>query len=178
MTTDKRPDRGRYLAFAPSLLMGLIGALWVYLDPPRLGQAPALWQQALSGVCLAGILFGSAWVLERTVPAFKRATQGLERALKSLAPSPLACVLLAALSATGEELLFRGALQQHVGIWGQAVLFGLLHPVSKSDISYPLFTAFSALLLGYSVVLNHSLLPAMFAHFAINLHGLWQVRRP
>lgn len=167
----------RYLPFLPSILTGLFGAGWLLYRPADLGPRDDFLGLALTALLLAGGLLGSAWVLERILPSFRSASQLLERTLGWLRPSGLKAVLLAALTATAEELFFRGALQSLIGIWGQALVFGLLHPMPRRAWSYTLYAALSGVAFGYAVTLSGSLWPGIVAHFLINFQGFWALRR-
>lgn len=167
----------RFLPFLPSLLLGAVGGVWVALSPPRFTRDPSLPLVLVSAAALALLLLGAAWLLERRLPSFRHASRLLERALARLRLSPLAALLLAASTAAGEELFFRGGLMQFAGLWGQALLFGALHPVDRRGWSYTLFTFVAGLLFGYAVLVTGSLWTAVLAHFAVNLHGLLSGRR-
>lgn len=174
MTSDR--ELRRWFPFLPSVLFGLAGAVWVALAPPRLAAEATPFAVLLWAAVVAGGLLAGAWLLERTVPSFRWASRLLERALGKLRLSTGAALLLAALTAGGEELFFRGGLMQPLGIWGQALVFGALHPVSRQGWAYTLYTVVAGLVFGYAVVLSGSLWTAVLAHFAINLHGLLSVR--
>lgn len=167
----------RYLPFLPSLLTGLLGAVWLSLYPAHYGPRAELLPLALVSLALTVGLLGAAWVLERTLKSFRYASGLLERTLAQLKPSRLEALLLAALTATAEELFFRGALQSLIGMWGQALVFGLLHPMPRRGWSYTLYAAVSGLVFGYAVTLTGSLWPGLVAHFLINLQGLLELRR-
>jgi uncharacterized protein len=168
----------RYLPFAPSLLLGLLGAAWLLVSPPDYGPRAGLGVLALTAAGLSAGLLGVAWLGERTLPSFRYAAGLLERALAGLRPSPLEAAVFAALTAAAEELFFRGALQSLIGVWGQALVFGLLHPMPQRGWSYTLYAALSGLAFGYAVVLTGSLWPGLVAHFLINFQGLLEVGRP
>lgn len=171
------PAVRRYLPFLPSLLTGLLGTAWLLYRPPDYGPRAGLVALALTAAALTLGLLGGAWLLERTLPSFRYASQLLERALVRLRPSALEATLLAALSATAEELFFRGALQSLIGVWGQALVFGLLHPMPRRGWSYTLYAALSGVAFGYAVTFTGSLWPGLVAHFLINLQGLLELRR-
>ena len=84
---------------------------------------------------------------------------------------------LAAATSLSEELFFRGALLPLVGVWGQALLFGLLHPAPLKGWSYTAYTFIAGLAFGYATLLTGSLWAALLAHFVINLQGFLEVRR-
>ena len=171
------PALRRYLPFVPSVLTGVLGAAWLVYRPADLGPPADTLTLALTAAALTVGLLAGAWSLERTLPSFRYASGLLERALKRLQPSRLEALVLALLSAGAEELFFRGALQSLVGVWGQAVVFGLLHPVPRRGWSYTLYTAVSGLAFGYAVTLTGSLWPGFIAHFLINFQGLLELRR-
>lgn len=166
----------RYLAFAPSLAAGLAGALWLALRPfpyaPRL-EWPWL---ALLGLALGGVLLAGAWVLERSLPSFRATSRELERLLKALRLGRAEAVLLAGVTALSEEALFRGTLLPLLGVWGQALLFGLLHPAGRHGWAYTLYAFTSGALFGYATLLSGSLWPAVLAHALVNAQGLWPRR--
>jgi membrane protease YdiL (CAAX protease family) len=77
--------------------------------------------------------------------------------------------MLAGLSALGEELLFRGVLQPVLGLWGQAVVFGLLHQLAgPSRWIWVTWAAAVGLLFGLLFQLTGSLFGPILAHALIN----------
>lgn len=167
----------RYLPFLPSLLTGVLGAAWLLYRPADLGARAAPLTLVLTAAALTAGLLGGAWLLERLLPSFRYASNLLERALERLRPSRLEALAFAFLTAGAEELFFRGALQSLVGVWGQALVFGLLHPMPRRGWSYTAYTALSGLAFGYAVTLTGSLWPGFVAHFLINFQGLSELRR-
>jgi hypothetical protein len=78
-------------------------------------------------------------------------------------------LVLAVLSAVGEEMLFRGLLQPYVGLGLQAVLFGLLHQMPGP--SRWVWVAWAALVgfgLGAIFELTGSLAGPVVAHAVVN----------
>lgn len=166
-------DKARHLLpFLPSLIFGLAGAIWMVLAPPALPEPAGPLLVAAAAAALAAALLTGAWLLERTVPSFRWASRLLERALQRLRLTPWSALLLSALTAGGEELFFRGGLMQLLGVWGQALVFGALHPVSRKGWSYTLYTVLAGAAFGYATLLTGTLWTAVLAHFAVNLHGL------
>jgi membrane protease YdiL (CAAX protease family) len=78
-------------------------------------------------------------------------------------------VVLALLSAAGEELLFRGLLQPWMGLWPQALLFGLVHQMPGPSrwiwVSWALLVG---LALGALFEVTGSLLGPIAAHALVN----------
>lgn len=172
-----KPALRRYLPFLPSVLTGFLGVVWLLYRPADLGPRVALPTLAFVTVGLTAGLLGGAWLLERTLPSFRYASGLLERALERFRPSGLEAVGFALLTAGAEELFFRGALQSLIGVWGQALVFGLLHPMPRRGWSYTLYTAVSGLAFGYAVIVTGSLWPGFVAHFLVNFQGLLELRR-
>lgn len=83
--------------------------------------------------------------------------------------SPLAIVVLALLSSLGEELLFRGLLQPWLGLWVQALLFGLAHQLpGPSRWIWAGWAFLVGLALGALFELTGSLLGPLAAHALVN----------
>jgi uncharacterized protein len=79
-------------------------------------------------------------------------------------------VVIAALSALAEELVFRGLFMPWLGLWPQALLFGVVH-AQLSGPSRWVWVAWASvvgLALGVIFGLSGSLLGAMLAHALIN----------
>ncbi|HWO10741.1 MAG TPA: type II CAAX endopeptidase family protein [Polyangiaceae bacterium] len=87
-------------------------------------------------------------------------------------------VVLALLSAAGEELLFRGLLQPWMGLWPQALLFGLVHQMPGPSrwiwVSWALCVG---LVLGVLFDLTGSLLGPFAAHALVNGVNLQFLKR-
>ena len=78
-------------------------------------------------------------------------------------------VVLALLSAFGEELLFRGLLQPWLGLVPQALLFGFLHQVrGPSRWVWAAWATAVGLVLGAIFQLSGSLIGPIAAHALIN----------
>ncbi|MGL4608821.1 MAG: lysostaphin resistance A-like protein [Trueperaceae bacterium] len=76
-----------------------------------------------------------------------------------------------------EEIFFRDALMPLIGVWGQALVFGLLHPMPRKAWVYTAFTFIAGVCFGYATLWTGSLLPAIAAHFAINFQGFLELRK-
>jgi membrane protease YdiL (CAAX protease family) len=121
---------------------------------------------------VGGIVFGLFVVgLSRlTVQRFAWA-QRLHRELRPFARGldTTGIVVLALLSATGEELLFRGLLQPWMGLWPQALLFGLVHQMpGPSRWTWVSWALCVGLALGGLFELTGSLLGPIAAHALVN----------
>jgi len=93
-------------------------------------------------------------------------------------PSNIEIVLLAAASALGEELLFRGAMLDAWGITGSSIVFALLHIPPRASLWPWTLSAFVlGLLLAGVTLTTGNLSAAVFAHFVINLQNLRYITR-
>ena len=104
----------------------------------------------------------------------------LHREFRSMFGFPRAreLVLLAAASALGEEVLFRGAMLDAWGPWVSSLVFALLHIPPKRSL-WP-WTA-SSLVLGLGLagltLATGNLGAAVAAHFVINLQNMAYITR-
>lgn len=90
----------------------------------------------------------------------------------------LGVLWLALISAVGEEILFRGAIQPFLGLWFTSLLFGLLHLDPEGGISaWTLWAVLAGVLLGAVVQVTGSLWPAIMIHFVVNFIGIRSLTR-
>ncbi|HTV25662.1 MAG TPA: CPBP family intramembrane glutamic endopeptidase [Polyangiaceae bacterium] len=142
-------------------------ALAPALESPALDASSAhLW--SLSG----GLIFGLFVVaLSRlTVQRFDWARR-LHLELRPFARGldATGIVVLALLSSAGEELLFRGLLQPWMGLWPQALLFGLVHQMpGPSRWTWVTWALVVGLALGALYEFTGSLLGPIVAHALVN----------
>ncbi len=108
----------------------------------------------------------------------------LGQTLRNAGYGPLTGLLLAAASALGEEVFFRGFLQSLLLLWLPAPVavpivaftFALFHPTpNRKAWAYPLFVGFAGLIFGISYLLTGSLVPGILAHFVYNAKGFEEV---
>lgn len=151
----------------------LAGRPWLLLLPgdPR---------HALLGA-LAGLGLGLAVVLvSRALVRWSRFGRDLFDWFADLL-GPLTAgqaLLLAGLSAAGEELLFRGAMQPSLGLWLTSLIFALLHFPGRLRL-WPWTLSAGLLGLGFGVIAERSahLGGPLLAHFVINALNLAEVGR-
>jgi membrane protease YdiL (CAAX protease family) len=80
-----------------------------------------------------------------------------------------AILWLALLSAAGEELMFRGLLQPSIGIWAQAIIFGLVHQLpGPSRWVWVSWASVMGVVLGGVYQLTGSLIGCIAAHALVN----------
>jgi membrane protease YdiL (CAAX protease family) len=172
-----------------TLVLGLYGALALLAilvsagrgDPDilRTDDTRAAWWHLASialGLALALVVIASS----RAAAARLSWARTLHRDFRDLLgdASPREILILAAASAIGEELLFRGALQPWVGVVPQAVLFAALHVgPSRRHLVWTAWAFAMGLALGGLVELTGDLGGAIVAHFTINFVNLHYIVR-
>ena len=128
-----------------------------------------------------GVVFGLATVqVFRALQSRQAWLTELHREFRSIfgRPAMPELVLLAAASALGEEILFRGAMLDAWGLWPSSIVFAALHVPPKRSL-WP-WTASSLVLglcLGGLTILTGNLGAAVAAHFVINLCNLVYITR-
>ncbi len=167
------------------VLMGIGGLFWMNAQGimkarllPARAQQP-LYVSLLSGAGVAGIVVIGGTIIRR----FSDWAREFEREFAPLLNvfSYAQVPIVAFLSAAGEEILFRGALQESIGLIPSAVLFGLVHlPWSRKMIPWPLFAFGMGLIFGYMVEATGSLYGPIIGHLIINLLNisLIKIRHP
>jgi membrane protease YdiL (CAAX protease family) len=121
---------------------------------------------------LFGMAFGAAViVVTRALVSHFAWARHLHSELRPVASSMSVSViwLLAALSAFGEEICFRGLLQPFLGVVLQAAVFGAVHQMpGKSRWVWVAWASIMGLALGAMFQLTGSLLGPLIAHALIN----------
>lgn len=157
----------------------LVGAVALALIWPRgtplMHPEPRLLldEGAAHGLSLCiGLVFGALLIVASrvTVQRFEWARR-LHLELRPLARglSLSGILVLAVLSSAGEELLFRGLFQPWIGLWPQAVLFGLLHQLpGPSRWIWVSWAFLVGLALGALFEITGSLLGPLAAHALVN----------
>ena len=139
---------------------------------PFLGLALPTFGLAMAGIGVGLVIVGVVHVGMRAVPGVDRAAQEFAGLLGPITPKEAAW--LAVFSGVAEELLFRGALWPHLGMWGTTFLFGLVHVLPRKSLwAYPLFAAGAGLMLGILRDASGSVLPPILAHVTVNGLNLW-----
>ena len=181
METAARPSPLTTAAFAYAATAVIVLAVLPHLQAPLerfgapnhgavlLGASPStgiVW-----GVGLGGILATAGQAVTRRT-AWGRRFEALMAELVG-GIHPLDALLLAALSALAEELLFRGVLLPYLGLWVSSALFGLAHLVPREGLwPWSLWAGAAGLALGASALATGGLLAPILAHFGVNAVGL------
>ncbi|GIW24393.1 CPBP family intramembrane glutamic endopeptidase [Meiothermus sp.] len=163
----------------------LIGLVWMELAGYSALQNPNPLRDTLAFFLLFFGLMGLERLFSWLFPQSFRAAEALHGQLgavmRAQGVNHHQALLLAVVSGVGEEVFFRGALQN--ALWGgwlgvllQAVVFTALHPVpDRKAWSYPLFIFVGGLLFGASYLLTGSLIPGILAHYLHNARGFYQL---
>ncbi len=133
----------------------------------------------LFGVLAASATISLGFLTFRVFPVFRRLAE-------ELAPQILdgagyaGLVLVAVFSGVGEEVFFRGVLQEEIGLAAASIIFGLVH--IGPDRRYLVWTAWAVLagfLFGFLYEATSGLLAPMSAHILHNAVTLvaWKMSR-
>jgi membrane protease YdiL (CAAX protease family) len=132
---------------------------YLRLEHPLRGTAVGvLWGLAtLAALILLGLLLRAA--------GYDPPNEQADAILKAVTPA--LALALAFSAAVGEEIFFRGLVQRRLGVWGQAVLFGLFH-LSYGTPLQVILPALLGLLYGFLVKRGAPLWTTMAAHFVFD----------
>jgi membrane protease YdiL (CAAX protease family) len=123
------------------------------------------------GVCVGGVTVAATRVLVRRTAWARALHSELRPAVEHAGDGWL--VAVAAASALGEELLFRGLLVPTIGVVLQAVVFGALHQVrGRGRWGWMMWATLMGLLFGGIFALTGSLVGPLAAHGIINGQNL------
>lgn len=85
---------------------------------------------------------------------------------------------LAFFSSVGEEFLFRGIIQGHLGLFVATMIFGLLHTApGKKGMIWSSFALIMGLVLGLLYMGTKSIITPIWTHFIINFFNLYFLQR-
>ena len=159
--------------------VGAMVSLYRHHSLPSILSLPhgALAQAHILGLGLMGaaVLLIANYLFEVQFASYKIFRQVLMQMIGS-ATIPVA-LYLAFISALGEELLFRAALQPVLGLAGTALLFGLLHLGPQGSISiWTLWAIISGFMMGWIFDSTGNLWPALICHFLVNAVSMLTLR--
>ncbi len=128
-------------------------------------------QSLLYGVSASLILIFLSFVITFTYEPFKKSLQLLDDLILHVI-KPIDILPIAILSGIGEELFFRGVLQDSLGLLPSNIIFALLHFPGRQFWVYSLWTLFAGLFLGNIYAYTHNLFIVIIAHIMNNLLAL------
>lgn len=170
---------------ALQLLLLVVGATWMTLAGYPFLKAPDPLRDTAALAVLLGCLWGLELVFSRLFPRSFRATEALHSQIGSLMRAQgmthHQALILALASGLGEEVLFRGAIQNAlfggwIGVGLQALVFAALHPTpDRKAWVYPVYVFCAGLLFGATYLLTGSLVAGVLAHYINNARGFYQL---
>lgn len=164
-------------------IMMLLGYAVVRFGHKNLAKAFAIpaepWEAArlvAIGALGAALMLVLSYFFEDWFPSFRQLKSVI---MRFLGPVTIPGALyLAAITAVGEELLFRGAVQPFAGLVLTSVLFGLLHMGQDGLVSaWSVWALVAGLLLGWMYEETGSLWPPIVSHFGVNAVSILNLRR-
>lgn len=175
---------GRLAGAYAALAAVALGLVWArggspLMHPEPRWALPPLLAHAYSlafGVAFAIVLvLGSRFSVQRYAWA-RRLHAELRPFAQGLSGTGL--VVLAALSSIGEELLFRSLLQPWMGLWPQALVFGLVHQLpGPSRWVWASWAFVVGLVFGVMFEQTGSILGPLSAHALVNAINLDYLKR-
>lgn len=139
------------------------GEAWLTL-PGALGHVYSL----VIGLALGGLVAFSTRVFVARYAWARNLHSELRPVARDLSAAGI--IAIAAFSALGEELWFRGVLQPWVGLWAQAAIFGIVHAQLRgpSRWAWISWATVMGLAFGVTFQLTGSLFGPIAAHALIN----------
>jgi membrane protease YdiL (CAAX protease family) len=165
------------------IIMMLVAILWAFLVRGENWQAR--WypvhnapQEILLGCVIGIIAIVFAWELTEYIPQVRYLREKLTTSLDFTELQGWHALALGVLAAFPEEMLFRGAMQPTLGIPLTALIFGILHAMSRT---YFIYAMGAGLCLGLLAAWRGDLWAATIAHLIYDA-GLfllmrWHVQR-
>ncbi|GAB4575981.1 MAG: hypothetical protein Kow0077_30210 [Anaerolineae bacterium] len=151
------------------LVMMLIAAVWGTGQPDKtLGDLLAprdLWQ-VIPGMIVGALGGALAFTLGKRFVSVRTIVKLLEETIDLSKLTFTHVLIISMLAAIPEEMLFRGAMQGHLGLLITSLIFGGLHAITRT---YFLYATAAGLLLGILRPMTGSLWLAIGAHFALDV---------
>ena len=142
------------------------------------GGAPLPMQAGL-GLMVGSVVGFLAWNMVN-LPFFRKTRDFFVDIIGPLKLNWTEVVMVSCCAGIGEEILFRGAVQPHLGIVWTSILFvalhGYLNPFDSRMTTYGLFMILAICLLGW-VAVKYGLITAIVAHTVIDVILLYLLTR-
>ncbi len=173
-------DRRRPAAAALIFYAIPAAVAWAWLRFAHPGRSAELWgppgaaRDAAIGAA-AGLALAGASIL--AMRSFRWA-RGLDAEFGRMlgGPGRGGAAWLALLSGFSEEYFFRGALQEELGLWAAAAVFGAAHwPLNRRFLPWPFAAAVIGAGLGGLREWTGALVAPAAAHAVVNLVHLWRI---
>lgn len=155
--------------YGAMIAVGLAWGLTRDLSPGwwDFGSARSAAEAAVAGTTLGLVAIALSWLMEHAVPGVKTLGERFSTVLAGTGTRD--ALILAGLSSVGEELLFRGCLQEEIGLFGATALFAIVHTGPERVYLWWTASAFVfGLGLGALYEAQGGLLAPIVMHFVIN----------
>jgi uncharacterized protein len=174
-----------WLFMAMQVAFLAVGALWMALaDYPFANPDPL--RDTLAFIVLLGVKQLLELLLNLFPQSLKISTALHARVgaiMRAQGTTHHQALLLAGASSLGEEVFFRGVVQNlfpvfwggWLGVVGQAIVFAALHPAPRQAWVYTGFIFLMGLVFGAAYLLTGSLIPGILLHFINNALGFYQM---
>lgn len=147
-----------------------VSGTWRYLhmDGPDIGKRIGIGLALGVGMWLALIVVNVIRLavtgeLDAALSSNSTEESAVTRALLDNLNWPLA-LFIALVAGVAEEIFFRGVLQRWIGVWGQAIVFGLTH-AGYGTVDQIVFPFLLGIAFGFMVKRGYGLWMAIAAHF-------------
>ena len=162
-------------------VMGFSGSVWLFFETGSAMPTIIPEKGNLLGYCVVAGVFSLFIIsLTPTILRMSRPLRQLTLEIRSLLGnlSHKEVLILALASGIGEELLFRGAIQESFGLIWASIIFGLLHGLPGTRLAHwGIFAFIVGLFFGVLQEQSQSLLPPIIAHFGINYINIKRIVR-
>ena len=148
------------------------GNLWSHPTPwLTLGEPVRTGASLVLGLALAAILVASTRIAVQRFSFAQQLHSDLRPVARNLTVASV--LVIALLSSLGEELFFRGFLAPHIGVFAQALIFGMAHQVrGPSRWVWVAWASLVGVCFGFLFLLTGSILGPIAAHAAVNGYNL------
>jgi len=159
-------------------VMTAVGAIWLFLttgsaQPPLVSASGDLLE-----FCGLALAFAAVTVaLTPQLLNYSEPLRGLTREIRDMLGelSHTQILVIAIASGVGEEVLFRAAMQNSLGLLSTSIIFGLLHGFPRTRLAHwGVFAFVVGLGFGLLQEQSSSVIPPALAHFSINY---WNLKR-
>jgi len=160
------------VVYLPMLIVGLVLCVfWMETLPGPNFHGVRLLEDLGIGVAVGLALVAVTWFLALWLRPLQELEIEFRKVLGRLPARQI--LVLALLSGTAEELIFRGTLQPWIGYVAASVIFGCLHFVpSGTFIPWTLFALGAGFIFGWLFQIRESLVAPTVAHVVVNALNL------
>lgn len=170
------PQQLRWLGLFTLLGMGGLGLLIIHWSdgasfPDMLRGTVPVWKQVLIGTGFGTLSAFLAWGIIR-LPFMKPVERKYRVLIGSIGIGWSDVIFLSLCAGIGEEVLFRGGIQPHLGVWPTAILFVALHGyLNPKDWRITLYGVFMTVAIGIMGILfdRYGAWTAFTAHSIIDI---------